>query len=133
MADRHPLSREALAAALTAVEGFEVVGLAGTCTEAIARSGSLRPDVTLLDLDLDGVGVSGTLLEMLAGCPGSAVVALTIYPDDPRVEGALGRGARAHLSKGATLEEVSRTIRRVRDGDRLAPARLTPRIHSPRP
>lgn len=133
VADRHPLSREALGVALRAVGGFEVVGLAGTGAEVLARCGSLRPDVTLLDLDLDEVGAAGTISELLARCPGVSIVALTLYPDDGRAEGAMARGARAHLSKGAPLEDLSRTIREVHHGERPVPPRLTEEVRGPGP
>jgi CheY-like chemotaxis protein len=42
------------ARALLEQEGLRVVGVASTRTEALARAADLRPDVMLLDIDLDG-------------------------------------------------------------------------------
>ena len=45
--------REA-ARALLEREGMKVVAVASTGQEALARAGELRPDVTLVDIDLNG-------------------------------------------------------------------------------
>lgn len=42
------------ARALLEQEGMTVVGVAGTCEEAVRRADELRPDVTLVDIDLGG-------------------------------------------------------------------------------
>jgi DNA-binding NarL/FixJ family response regulator len=42
------------ARALLEQEGMTVVGVAGTCEEAVRHALELRPDVTLVDIDLGG-------------------------------------------------------------------------------
>lgn len=42
------------ARALLEQEGLQVVGIASTCEEAIRSAADLRPDVTLVDIDLGG-------------------------------------------------------------------------------
>jgi DNA-binding NarL/FixJ family response regulator len=57
------------ASALLDQEGLRVVGVASTSDEAIARAADLHPDVTLIDIDLDGD--SGfEVARRLVGAPG---------------------------------------------------------------
>ena len=55
IADDHRLFAEALAAILGAEHGIEVAGVAGDGKEAVALSGSLKPDVVLMDISMPGM------------------------------------------------------------------------------
>ena len=56
--DDHEVVRRGIAELLDAVEGFEVVGEAGTAEQAVTRALAVRPDVALLDARLpDGSGI----------------------------------------------------------------------------
>src|SRR5207245_224114 len=64
LADDHPIWRDGVAADLG--EGFEVVGTAGTATEALAVIRQQRPDLVVCDLtmpDGDGLFISGKTVE----------------------------------------------------------------------
>ena len=83
VADDHPLLREGIAAVLTAQADIELVGEAGDGQEALDCFRRLRPDVTLMDLQmprLDGAGataIAEALMRLIAA--GAQVQA---FPDD---------------------------------------------------
>jgi DNA-binding NarL/FixJ family response regulator len=65
------------ARALLEQEGVTVVGVAATCEEAVRRARELRPDVTLVDIDL--AGSSGCeLAQLLADEVGGAAGCLIL-------------------------------------------------------
>src|SRR5215470_353556 len=65
------------ARALLEQEGMTVAGVAATCDEAVRRAIELRPDVTLVDIDLGGC--SGCdLMRQLADEAGSAAGCLIL-------------------------------------------------------
>ena len=57
LVEDHVVVREGLAALLSLREEFRVVGQAGTGAEGVRLHAQLRPDVTLMDLNLPGHGV----------------------------------------------------------------------------
>jgi DNA-binding NarL/FixJ family response regulator len=122
--DDHPVVREGLVAVLEDEPDFEVVGAAGTADDAIALATRERPDVVLLDLELDGQdGVEA--LPRLTATPGRPrVLVFTAYDADERVFGALQAGAAGYLLKGARGEEIARAVRAVAGGESY----LTPRV-----
>jgi DNA-binding NarL/FixJ family response regulator len=54
--DDHPVFREGVASIIEAEAGMVLVGEARDGAEAIARFRELRPDVTLMDLQMPGTG-----------------------------------------------------------------------------
>jgi DNA-binding NarL/FixJ family response regulator len=124
--DDHPIVRQGLVGVLSDEEDLEVVGEAGSGREAIALAPRLRPDVVLLDLemdDIDGVQAIPQLLQMM---PGLAVLVFTAYDTDERVLGAIRAGARGYLLKGASADEIARGVRSVAAGGSY----LEPRVAS---
>ena len=119
LADDHPVVRDGLAAMLGTAPDLEVVGLAGSGTEALASSAELRPDIVLLDLEMPGAkGVEVT--ERLAKeLPSVGVIVFTAFDRDEQILAAIKAGARGYLLKGAPRDEIFRAIRIVHAGGSL--------------
>lgn len=119
VADDHPIVRDGLIAILSTQPDFEVVGKAGTGTEAVQGAESLKPDVLLLDLEMpemDGVETLRRLRDI-----GSSVRAIvfTAFDTDERIVGAVQAGAQGYLLKGVPREEIFNAIRVVHAGGSL--------------
>lgn len=132
--DDHPVVREGLISVLEDQPGLEVVGAAGSAEEALSLVRRLRPDVVLLDLELPGMGGITAIPYLLAGSAPPHVLVFTAYGTDDRVRGALEAGAAGYLLKGASGEEIARSVRAVYEGKtalepRIA-ARTLPRLRS---
>jgi two-component system NarL family response regulator len=122
LVDDHALLRAGLAAVLQN-HGFLVCGEASSGTQAVARYEELRPDVTLIDLqmpDLDGAGAIARIRERH---PEACFLVLTTFDTDEDIERALRAGARGYLLKDAAVDELATAIREVHAGrTRVAPA-----------
>ena len=107
--DDHELFRHGLAVVL-AQEGFEVIGAAGSATEALALIAEQRPDVVLMDLSMPGMSGIEAIRRLAAAEPPIPVVALTVVASGPQVIEALQAGAWGYLLKDASVNQIVEAI-----------------------
>ncbi|MBA2769065.1 MAG: response regulator transcription factor [Sporichthyaceae bacterium] len=104
--DDSPLAREALRRAVAAVPGVERVLVAGSGEECLARYGSERPDLVMIDVRMPGVGGVEAARRILSAVPQAAVIMMTMSEDVDGVARAVNAGARGYLVKDASREEL---------------------------
>jgi len=122
--DDHPLLREGIAALIGSEEDMELVGEASNGREALDLFRKLKPDITLMDLqmpEMNGIDAIGAIRGVF---PDARIIVLTTQPGDVQVSRALRAGARAYLLKGMLRKELLDTIRAVHVGQK----RLSPEI-----
>jgi DNA-binding NarL/FixJ family response regulator len=130
IADDHPIMRDGVAALIESAPDMVVIGQAIDGAEAIVRYRELRPDVTLIDLQMPGVDGLQAIATISNEFPTARIIVLTSYPGDARVKQALSRGANAYLLKSATREEILGAIRSVIGGKRILASELASDIAS---
>ena len=114
--DDHPLWRDAVERDLVAA-GFDVVAVAASGGEALARFHRERPQLVVLDLQIpepDGVAVTA---EVLAEDPSARVLVLSASGEQGDVLAAVKAGATGYLVKSASREQLLDAARRVAAGD----------------
>jgi DNA-binding NarL/FixJ family response regulator len=137
IADDHPVVREGLKGMLAGEPDMQVVGEAGSGTEAVVVARAQRPDVILMDLRMpDGDGVAATTA--IRADPGApAVIVLTTYDTDADILRAVEAGASGYLLKDTPRADLVRAIRAASAGETvLAPVvagRLVSRMRGPQP
>lgn len=120
--DDHHVVRQGLVALLNIMPGIEVVGQAADGTEAIKLFSSLKPDVTLMDLQLPGLTGVETIRRIRNDDPAARFIVLTTFDGDEDIYRALEAGARAYLLKGMTVEDLTSAIKAVHAGKtRISP------------
>jgi DNA-binding NarL/FixJ family response regulator len=136
VADDHPVVRDGVAATLSAVEGFAVVGQACDGPEAVRLTVSLDPDVVVLDLRMPGGSGIEAVREMRSRRLRTAVLVLTTYDTDADTVAAIEAGANGYLLKDAPREALVAGVRSTAAGETvLSPAvatRLASHLHRPR-
>ncbi len=119
IADDHPLFRDGLRVLLESAGDIDVLGEATTGEEAVALALDLRPDVTLMDINMPGVNGIEATRRIVAADPQARVLMLTMLEDDDSVFAALRAGAHGYLLKGARRDEALRAIRAVANGEAI--------------
>ena len=131
LVDDHAVVRSGLSAFLLAFDDLELVGEASNGREAVRRCGELHPDVVLMDLVMPEMDGAAATRELRALYPDVQVIALTSFPEDDLVKGALQAGAIAYLLKNVTADELAKAIRAARAGKpTLAPEAQQALIHA---
>jgi DNA-binding NarL/FixJ family response regulator len=124
----HHVVRQGLVALLSARSDVEVVGQASDGLEAVTQFRLLRPDITLMDLQLPRLGGVDAIVQIRAEFPSARIIVLTTFDGDEDIYRSLQAGARAYLLKGMTLDELLETIRAVHDGKGRIPASIAEKL-----
>lgn len=111
--DDHPMMREGISATLSRQDDMAVVGEASEGHEALRLHRELRPDVTLMDVQMPGLGGIEALEAIRAEMPAAVVLVLTTYEGDVQASRALQAGAAGYLLKSVLRKELVDTIRAV--------------------
>jgi DNA-binding NarL/FixJ family response regulator len=125
--DDQAVVRRGLLAYLAGDPDLDIVGEAEGGAEALdllARldSEGRRPNVVLMDLQMQPVDGVESTRQIRARYGDVEVVALTSFADEERVRGALEAGATGYVLKDSEPEEVAAAVRAARHGDlRLGP------------
>jgi len=128
LADDHPMFREGLAVALSALPGVEVVADVASGEEAIAEAARLQPDVVVMDVNMPGVNGIEATRRIVGESPHIGVLVLTMFDEDESVFQAMRAGARGYLLKGADREDILRAVHAVGRGDAIFGPSLARRL-----
>ncbi|MFF9690667.1 response regulator [Streptomyces sp. NPDC014623] len=126
--DDHEVVRRGVHELLAAEEDIEVVGEAGTATDALARIPAARPDVAVLDVRLpDGSGVE-VCREVRSRDEDVKCLMLTSYADDEALFDAIMAGASGYVLKAIRGDELLSAVRDVAAGKSLLDPAATARV-----
>ncbi|MBB4838138.1 MULTISPECIES: response regulator [Sphingomonas] len=126
--DDHAVFRDGIAAILAPEPDMVLVGEATNGVEAVDAFQNLRPDVTLMDLQMPVRSGMQAIAEIRAQAPAARIVVLTTYDGDVQAVRALKAGACGYLLKSSLRKELLETIRIVHAGGRYVPAALAQQI-----
>ncbi|GAA1951176.1 response regulator [Microbacterium aquimaris] len=127
LVDDHAVMRAGFRMILEASGEVEVVGEAGTGTDALAAAADLRPDVICMDVqmpDMDGIEATRRIVADVD----TAVVIVTTFDRDDYLFQALSAGASGFVLKNAGPEELLHAVRVVAGGDALLAPEVTRRV-----
>ena len=116
--DDHPLLREGIAALIGNQSDMEVVAEASNGREALDLFRTLRPEITLMDLQMPELSGIDAISAIRGEFPEARIIVLTTHAGDVQISRALKAGARAYLLKGSVRKELLDTIRAVHAGQK---------------
>ncbi|MGA7054432.1 MAG: response regulator transcription factor [Mycobacterium sp.] len=119
LVDDHEVVRRGLADLLASDSELEIVGDAGSVSEAKARIPALKPDVAVLDIRLpDGSGIE-LCRDLLSDLPELRCLMLTSFTSDEAMLEAILAGASGYVVKDIRGMELARAIKDVGNGKSL--------------
>lgn len=116
--DDHPVLRDGVAAVLQNQADMVMVGEARNGEEAVERFRALRPDVTLMDLQMPGMNGVDAITAIRVEHPDARIIVLTTYTGDAQAVRAMKAGAAGYLLKSSLRNELIDAIRDVHRGHR---------------
>jgi DNA-binding NarL/FixJ family response regulator len=122
LVDDHELFRAGVRGELGA--RVEIVGEAGSVTEAVPLIHELDPDVVLLDVHLPDGGGEAVIAAVVQDRPGVKFLALSVSDAAEDVIGVIRAGARGYVTKTISSAELSDAVARVAEGDAVFSPRL---------
>ncbi|MFB9314439.1 response regulator transcription factor [Nocardioides plantarum] len=111
LVDDHDLIRSGLGAVIDLEDDMDVVGSAGSVTEAVAQYEALSPDVVIADLQLqDGTGLD-IVRTIRKSSNETGLIVLTMHSGDDQIFAAMQAGASGFVGKDAPSAEVVKAAR----------------------
>ena len=127
-ADDHPLLRAGIGTLIGTQPDMQLVGEASTGREAVQLHRELRPDVTLMDLQMPDMSGMDAILAIKSEDPAARIIVLTTYSGDALAQRALKAGAQAYVLKSLVRTEILNTIRVVHEGEKHVQADVAAEI-----
>ena len=116
-ADDHPTLRAGITTLIATQPDMQLVGEASTGREAVQLHRELRPDVTLMDLQMPEMGGLDAIIAIRSEDSNARIIVLTTYSGDALAQRALRAGAQAYVLKSLVRTEILNTIRAVHRGE----------------
>jgi two-component system NarL family response regulator len=128
VADDHTVVRDGLTAMISQEPDLAVTGQARDGQAAIELWKTLKPDVTLMDLQMPGIDGVTAIARIRAIDPSARIVVLTTFDGDDDIYRGIRAGARAYLLKDVLREELFSCIRLVHSGGTYYPSGISAKL-----
>jgi two-component system, NarL family, response regulator NreC len=117
LVDDHDIVRTGLKSFLETQEGFQIVGEAGSGSQAIQVSQAICPDVVVMDITMPGMDGLEATRQLKVLCPQVQILALTVHEDKQYFFEMLAAGATGYVTKQAAADELVAAIHAVAQGN----------------
>ena len=122
--DDHVVVRDGIAAILNLQPDMILAASASTGREALDQYRSVRPDITLMDLQLTDMTGFEAIRAIRSEFPNARIIVLSSYEGDADIRQAMDAGAQGYVAKGMVRDELLGVIRTVHAGKRRIPSAL---------
>jgi len=116
IADDHVALRRSLIRALQSDVGMEVVGEAGDGGIAVELARTLNPDIVIMDVAMPFVNGIDATRQIVADCPHTQIVGLSVHASRAYATGMFKAGASAYVLKSGDLDELVHAVDAVFHG-----------------
>ena len=111
-----PGVRSSLVKLINSSPGYQCVSQHSSAENALEEIPKLKPDVTLMDINLPGINGVECVRKLKPLLPATQVIMLTVYQNTDNIFKALAAGATGYLLKQTPPAELLAAIRDVNDG-----------------
>lgn len=114
--DDDSVLREKIAVFVGATPGFRCISQYETAEEALAHLPQDKPEVVLMDINLEGTSGIDCVRDLKPLLPESQFLMLTVFEDTKKIFHAITAGASGYLLKRMPPEKLIEAIREVHEG-----------------
>jgi two-component system invasion response regulator UvrY len=115
--DDHTLIRESWSFFLSGSENLEIVAECGDGRSAIQLAKELRPDIVLLDINMEPVDGFEVLKTIRKLTPATRIIGVSMHSEPVFVKKLLRMGAKGYVTKNSTGNEMLEAIGEVSKGN----------------
>lgn len=131
--DDHPIVQVGISTIIDTQADMTVVAEAASGEQAIQLFEKHRPDITLMDLRLEGMGGAECIRTIRKRHPDARCIVLTTYRGDEDIHQALEAGAKGYVIKGMPREVLLDAVRTVSRGESFLPRPVTEALAARKP
>ena len=124
LVDDHMIVRSGVRRLLESAEDFEIVAEAESGEQAYELYPKFEPSVTLMDLNMPGMGGMETIIRIRNRYPNAKIIVLSMYEHGPFIAQAIKAGAKGYLTKSSLGDELIKAVRQVAQGRNFMSASL---------
>src|ERR1700754_1255703 len=114
--DDHTLIRETWSSLLKTVPNFEIVAECGDGRISIEMAKNIRPDIVLLDINMEPVNGFEVLKMIRKLSPASKIIGLSMRSEPAYAKKLLRLGAKGYITKNSPRTEMLEAINEVTNG-----------------
>jgi DNA-binding NarL/FixJ family response regulator len=114
--DDHRLLRQAWSFILNNTSGFVVIGECDNAREGIELVPSLRPDIIILDINLQGINGIEAVPLLLQSCSSSRILGVSMHSQPAYACKMINEGAMGYVCKASSSKELFKALEEIRDG-----------------
>lgn len=112
----NPVTAEAISEIINSTNGYELAGIYYKAEDYIEDFSFVRPDITLMDIDLPGISGIEAVVKIKKLYPAAKIIMLTNHDSKEKLFEALKAGADGYLLKKDTMEKLSIVLKELEEG-----------------
>ncbi|UTR07340.1 response regulator transcription factor [Alkalihalobacillus sp. LMS6] len=116
LVDDHETVRLGVSAFLSTQDDLTVVGEASNGKDGVSKALSLKPDIILMDLVMDGMNGIEATREILSQWRDAKIIIVTSFLDNEKLRPALEAGAKSYVLKTSTAMQIADAIKKTAQG-----------------
>ena len=114
--DDHPVFRRGIDLIVEAQDNMRLVASCGSGERGVKLWRALRPDITLMDLELPRMSGLEAIRSIRAEQADARIIVLTMHDEEEVIHGALEMGATTYVLKETASHVLIKVIRQVHEG-----------------
>jgi len=118
IADDHKLIRETWSYILNNDPRFVVVGECGDSEEAVEMAKAKRPQIVLMDINMNPISGFEATEKIRKVSPGSKIIGVSMHSQPAYAKKMLQVGAKGYVTKNSSKEEMIKAILEVQNGNK---------------
>ncbi len=128
LTDDHALVRTGIKRLLEDSKKVSVIGEACSGEECLEKVAELRPDITMMDLNMPGIDGLETCRRILQHDPAQKIIILTIHSEQAFPKRLLEIGAKGYLTKECDVKIILEAIESVHGGGSYIEPRIAQQL-----